>query len=266
MNAARGVAATPGLRHLRPRLHEPTAAGVGLPAPPTRDPTIPRREPMLVTLRRERLDGATDLVIEQRRSERTITDRLDLDFNAHRVELAHGNAGIVLYARQSASAPATKAEHHMLAVGLIPAFGDNRPLPPWPITWTPDGHSVHVGIECPDDTELVIHTGPRARGDLGTGMGTEPCGPNPRSPVPGRTPTHVRPGPPRHHRTSASRRRHPNIVRIKTDRATMPTRPSPHLATHHQVSDGSPRRRTVSSGTATSRSPHGRRQPDQELD
>ena len=96
---------------------------------------VPRRHPMHVTLRRERLTGATDLVIEQARSDRIITDRLDLDFNAHRVELAHGEQGIVLYAGQTTAAPATRTKHHALPVGHIPAFGDDRPLPPWPITW-----------------------------------------------------------------------------------------------------------------------------------
>ena len=62
----------------------------------------------------------------------------------------------------------------MLTVGLIPAFGDDRALPPWPITWTPDGHCVHVGIECPEDTGLVIHTSPRTRGGLGTRGGVSP--------------------------------------------------------------------------------------------
>ena len=135
---------------------------------------------MLVTLRRDRLNGATDLVIEQRRCDRTITDRLDLDVDAHQVDLTNGDAAIVLYARQSASAPATGAEHQALAVGLIPAFGDDQRLPPWPITWTPDGHCVHVGIECPDDRELVIHTGPRTRRDPGIRTSAEPCSPNPR--------------------------------------------------------------------------------------
>ena len=133
---------------------------------------------MHVTLRRERLAGATDLVSEQACSDRIITERLDLDFNAHRVELAHDDHSIVLYARQTAAAPGTRAKHHVLAVGLIPAFGDDRPLPPWPITWSPDSYSIRVGVECPDDTELVIHTGPRTRRDFAARASTQTCSPN----------------------------------------------------------------------------------------
>ena len=115
---------------------------------------------MHITLRRDHVDDMTDLVIETRRGIRGITDRLDLQERAHRLELQRGDDGLVLHARQVPAVPAGDDRRPGLAVGLLPLFPDNRRLPEWPTTWTPEGRSIRFDIEYPDTKTVLIDTGP----------------------------------------------------------------------------------------------------------
>ena len=114
---------------------------------------------MNIVLQAEFVDGACDPVVEPHRRGDIIVDREDIDMDPVRVGLTHGETGVVLLAHYVPGVP-TDAGHQMdLRVGRMPAFGDDRTLPKWPMTWTPNGSSVRFKIECPDGTDVDIETG-----------------------------------------------------------------------------------------------------------
>ena len=111
---------------------------------------------MHITLGEEWFDGRTDLVVESRHNDTVKTDRFALDMDSQRIELHDGEQGIVLIATYAPVVPTDLGHQLALAVGLIPLFGDNRPLPQWPMTWQAEGASIRFGIECPDTTIIEI--------------------------------------------------------------------------------------------------------------
>ena len=65
----------------------------------------------------------------------------------------------MLRAHYAAGVPIDAGHQMGLCIGLMPAFGDDRALRKWPMTWTPDGSSSRFAIECPDGTDVDIETG-----------------------------------------------------------------------------------------------------------
>ena len=113
---------------------------------------------MHITLREEWVDSAADLVVESRRRREVTTDRFDLDLNSKRVELQHGDQGLVLIATYAPAVPKTGGHQLGLAVDLVPLFGDDRPLPKWPMAWRAEGASIRFELEYPDTTDVEIIT------------------------------------------------------------------------------------------------------------
>ena len=113
---------------------------------------------MHITLREEWNDGPADLVVESRRRGEVATDRFPLDMDSQRIELQDGEQGLVLIATYAPGVPTDLGHQLALAVGLMPLFGDNRPLPEWPMTWQAEGPSIRFGIDCPDTTTMEIIT------------------------------------------------------------------------------------------------------------
>ena len=113
---------------------------------------------MHITLREEWIDGSTDLVVESRHDDQVKADRFPIDMDSQRIELQDGEQGLVLIASYSPGVTTGFGHQLALAVGLMPLFADDRPLPQWPMTWQAEGASIRFEIECPDTTTMEITT------------------------------------------------------------------------------------------------------------
>ena len=111
---------------------------------------------MQIILREKWIDGRADLVVESRQNDNVATDRFPLDIDSQRIELQDGDQGLVRIASYAPGVPTDLGHQLALAVGLMPLFGDDRPLPQWPMTWHAEGASIRFGIECPDTTTMEI--------------------------------------------------------------------------------------------------------------